>query len=40
MGLALYSYIDNKDSLMVLYDSPDQQRLRQDKQIFVDVFRL
>lgn len=39
-GLALYSYIDDNDSLMVLYDSPDQQRLRQEKQIFVDVFRL
>lgn len=39
-GLALYSYIDDKDSLMVVYDSPDQQRLRQDKQIYVDIFRI
>ncbi len=39
-GLALYSYLDKNDSLMVFYDSPDEQRLRQEKQIFVDVFRL
>ena len=39
-GLALYSYLEEHDSLMVLYDSPDKQRLRKDKQIFVDVFRL
>ncbi len=39
-GLALYSYLDEKDSLMVFYDSPSQQRLVKDKQIFVDVFRL
>ena len=39
-GLALYSYINKNDSLMVFYDSPDKQRLRQDKQIFVDVFQL
>ncbi|PSB08814.1 DUF3616 domain-containing protein [Pleurocapsa sp. CCALA 161] len=39
-GLALYSYLEADDSLMVFYDSPDQQRLRQEKQIFVDVFRL
>ena len=39
-GLALYSYLDTNDSLMVFYDSPSAERLRQDKQIFVDVFRL
>lgn len=39
-GLALYSYLDKNDSLMVFYDSPDKQRLKQEKQIFVDVFRL
>ena len=39
-GLALYSYLTTDDSLMVFYDSPNQQRLRKDKQIFVDVFQL
>ena len=39
-GLALYSYLETDDSLMVFYDSPNEQRLRQDKQIFVDVFKL
>ena len=39
-GLALYSYLEDNDSLMVFYDSPDEQRLRKDKQIFVDIFRL
>ena len=39
-GLALYSYIENNDSLMVFYDSPDRQRLIQEKQIYVDIFRL
>lgn len=39
-GLALYSYLKKNDSLMVLYDSPNEQRLRKDKQVFVDIFRL
>lgn len=39
-GLASYSYLAEDDSLMVFYDSPDEQRLRKEKQIFVDVFRL
>ena len=39
-GLGLYSYLAADDSLMVFYDSPDKRRLRQDKQIFVDVFSL
>ena len=39
-GLALYSYIEDQDSLMVFYDSPDERRLRKDKQIFVDVFQI
>ena len=38
-GLALYSCWD-EDGVMVFYDSPDQSRLRGDKQIFVDVFRI
>ena len=39
-GLALYSYLEADDSLMVFYDSPNEQRLPKDQQIFVDVFRL
>ena len=39
-GLALYSYLETDDSLMVFYDSPHEQRLRNEKQIFVDVFQL
>ena len=39
-GLALYSYLEADDSLMVFYDSPNEQRLKTEKQIFVDVFRL
>jgi hypothetical protein len=39
-GLALYSYTEDNDSLMVFYDSPDKSRIRKEKQIFVDVFRL
>ncbi|HHP7231410.1 MAG TPA: DUF3616 domain-containing protein [Xenococcaceae cyanobacterium] len=39
-GLALYSYLEDHDSLMVFYDSPNERRLRKDKQIFVDVFQL
>ncbi len=39
-GLALYSYLEPNDSLMVFYDSPDRQRLKGDKEIFVDVFRI
>jgi hypothetical protein len=39
-GLALYSYLEDNDSLMVFYDSPDQQRIRKENQIFVDVFRI
>ena len=38
-GLALYSCW-GKEELMVFYDSPSPHRLRGDKQIFVDVFRL
>lgn len=39
-GLTLYSYLEDNDSLMVFYDSPDRERIRKEKQIFVDVFRL
>ena len=39
-GLTLYSYVEEQDSLMVFYDSPDKRRLRKDKQIFVDVFQI
>ena len=39
-GLTLYSCWEDKDGLMVLYDSPDRTRLKGDRQIFADVFRL
>jgi hypothetical protein len=39
-GLALYSCWRDKDSLMVFYDLPSEQRLRGDKQILVDVFQI
>jgi hypothetical protein len=39
-GLALYSYLEDNDSLMVFYDSPNPQRIRNEQQIFVDVFRI
>jgi hypothetical protein len=39
-GLALYSCWESEDGLMVFYDSPDERRLKGDKQIFVDVFRI
>jgi len=39
-GLALYSYLEDNDSLMVFYDSPNPRRLRENKQIFADVFQL
>lgn len=39
-GLALYSYLEKNDSLMIFYDSPNPKRLISDKQIFVDVFSL
>lgn len=39
-GLALYSYIDENDSLMIFYDSPNERRLRGNKQIFADVFHI
>ena len=39
-GLALYSCWEQKDGLMVFYDSPDERRLKGDKQIFADVFRI
>jgi hypothetical protein len=39
-GLALYSCWEKEDGLMVFYDSPDPRRLKGDKQIFADVFRI
>lgn len=39
-GLALYSCWEAGDGLMVFYDSPNQLRIKKDKQIFVDVFRI
>ncbi|MGF1588754.1 MAG: DUF3616 domain-containing protein [Pleurocapsa sp.] len=39
-GLALYSCWEPEDGLMVLYDSPNQRRIKKDKQILVDVFRI
>lgn len=39
-GLALYSCWEKEDGLMVFYDSPDPGRLKGDKQIFADVFRI
>ena len=39
-GLTLYSCWEKEDGLMVFYDSPDSRRLKGDKQIFADVFRI
>lgn len=39
-GLALYSYLEPNDSLMIFYDDPDKSRIKQDKKVFVDVFQL
>ena len=38
-GLALYSCWSDEDGLMVFYDSPNEQRIKQG-QIFADVFRI
>ena len=39
-GLTLYSCWEKEDGLMVFYDSPNKSRLKGDKQIFADVFRI
>ncbi len=39
-GLAIYSYLEENDSLMIFYDSPNPKRIRGEKSIFVDVFQL
>ncbi|MBE9043404.1 DUF3616 domain-containing protein [Pleurocapsales cyanobacterium LEGE 10410] len=39
-GLALYSCWSTEDGLMVFYDSPNENRIRGDRQIFADVFRI
>lgn len=39
-GLALYSYLEEKDSLMIFYDSPHPRRVKGEKSTFVDVFQL
>jgi hypothetical protein len=39
-GLALYSCWGEENSLMIFYDSPNSNRLREDKKILVDVFQI
>ena len=39
-GLALYSCWNKEDGLMVFYDSPDARRLRGERKIFADVFKI
>lgn len=39
-GLALFSCFGEGDSLMVVYDSPDDSRIPEPGHIFADVFRL
>ncbi|GAB4237920.1 MAG: DUF3616 domain-containing protein [Stanieria sp.] len=39
-GLALYTCLGQKDSLLVVYDSPDPSRIPQPREIFADVFQL
>lgn len=39
-GLALYSCWGEQNSLMIFYDSPNSNRLREDKRILVDVFQI
>ena len=39
-GLALIPCLGYEDSLMVVYDSPDKNRLTEKKAVFVDIFRL
>jgi hypothetical protein len=39
-GLALFPCLGQKNSLMVVYDSPDENRILEPHSIFADVFRL
>jgi hypothetical protein len=39
-GLALIPCLGYEDGLMVVYDSPDDNRLTEKKSVFVDIFRL
>lgn len=39
-GLALYNCLGQKDSLLIVYDSPDPSRRPQPGEIFADVFQL
>ncbi len=39
-GLSLFPYLENKPSLLVVYDSPDAKRLVGKNAIFADIFRL
>ena len=39
-GLVLYSDWGENDSLMIFYDSPNSNRVREDRRILVDVFEL
>jgi len=39
-GLAMFPCLGEKDALMVVYDSPNERRIPEPGQLFVDVFRL
>ena len=39
-GLALFPCLGESDSLLVIYDSPDERRILGENEIFADVFRL
>ncbi|NET08714.1 MAG: DUF3616 domain-containing protein [Symploca sp. SIO2B6] len=39
-GMVIFPYLGHEDSLMVVYDSPSQQRRPSLKEVFADVFRL
>lgn len=39
-GLALFPCLGQPNSLLVVYDSPDERRRLGNKEIFADVFRL
>ncbi len=39
-GMTLFPCLGYEDSLMVVYDRPDEQRLLEDNAVFADVFRL
>jgi hypothetical protein len=39
-GLTLIPCLGYEDGLMVVYDSPDENRLTEKKSVFADIFRL